>query len=94
VDKRKLIFGVCAGLIVLFFTSCRHELDKPKWDVGVLAPLVKSSLTIKDILVDSLIQEEADSSLKIVFQNELYRYALDDALKLPDTPLKKTVSLD
>ncbi|MGQ0829190.1 MAG: hypothetical protein ACT4ON_12450 [Bacteroidota bacterium] len=84
---RKAAFLVC--LIILSFFSCRKELEKPYWDTEILAPLVNASLDINNILPDSILQINPDSSLKIVFQNDIYKLAMDTLFKIPDTTLNK-----
>jgi len=41
--KNKLIFLI---LIVLIY-GCRKDFERPNWDVDLLAPLVKTTLTLR-----------------------------------------------
>lgn len=79
-------------LLAISFFSCRKELGSASWDIGVSAPLINSSLTINNLLADSLIHTEADSSLTLVYNNCLYSFSVDSLVNVPDTiknlPLK------
>ncbi|MFH0866655.1 MAG: hypothetical protein V1904_10690 [Bacteroidota bacterium] len=72
-------------LLALSLFSCRKEFGSASWDIDVSAPLIHSSLTINNLLADSLIQQEADSSLTIVYNNTLYSFSVDSLVDIPDT---------
>ena len=74
-------------LALLFFFSCRKEIGKPYWDTQLLAPLVKATLDINNLLPDSILQSNADSSMKIVYNNDIYTLSMDTLFKIPDTNL-------
>ncbi|MCX6295687.1 MAG: hypothetical protein NTX97_06400 [Bacteroidetes bacterium] len=71
----------------LFFSSCRKEMGKASWDTELLAPLVDASLNINNILPDSYLQANADSSLKIVFNSDLYKINIDTLFNIGDTTI-------
>jgi len=71
----------------LLIFSCKKILETPYWDVDVLAPVVNTTLTINDLLTDSLIQTNADSSLTIVYQSDVFNIDVDSIFKIPDTTL-------
>lgn len=62
-------------------------MEKAFWDTEVLAPLVNASLDINNILPDSVLKANADSSMKIVYQNSIYTLSMDTLFKIPDTIL-------
>jgi hypothetical protein len=68
-------------------------MEKPSWDTEILAPLVNASLDINNLLPDSLLQANADSSLKIVYQNDIYKLSMDTLFKIPDTTLHKAYNI-
>lgn len=72
-------------LLILSLFSCRKEFGSASWDIGVSAPLINSTLTINNLLADSLIQQEADSSLTLVYNNCLYSFSVDSLVDVPDT---------
>lgn len=82
---QKKSFLVFAFLFfIAFFISCRKENKNPSWDIDVLTPLVKSSLTINDILPDSVLQQNPDNSLDIVYSTLLYSFS---NINIPDTTI-------
>lgn len=74
-------------ILSLFIFSCKKILDTPKWDVDVLAPVINTTLTINDLLTDSIIQTNPDSSLKLVYQSDIFNIDVDSIFKIPDTTL-------
>ena len=74
-------------MITALFFSCRKELNKPSWDTEILAPIVNASMNINNILPDSILQANPDSSLKIVFNNDIYKLNMDSLFNIPDTIL-------
>jgi hypothetical protein len=80
-------------LAIIMFSACRKDLEKPSWDTQILTPLVNSSLSINNLLPDSILQVNADSSLKIVFENDIYKLDIDTLFKIPDTTLKTSYNL-
>lgn len=89
---RKAAFLVCLLFCIVFF-SCRKEIGKPFWDTEVLTPLIEASLDINNILPDSLLVANPDSSLKIVYQNDIYKISMDTLFQIPDTTLHKTYNI-
>ncbi len=90
----KAIFYLAFFIIGL--GACRFKPgDKPNWDVEVLAPLLKSSLSIQDIVNDSnYVRVNSDNSITLVIRDTLVNYLLSDYLVVPDTSLSYTVRLD
>ncbi len=90
--SQKTIKGFLFLLFVLFVViiSCRKDSRGPFWDVDILAPLVKSSLTINDLIPDSLLQENPDNSFDLVYTTGLYSFSVDTLFKIPDTTLSNT----
>lgn len=77
-----IVIAVCLG-----FLSCRKEMERPSWDTEILAPLVNASLNINNLLPDSILQANPDSSLKIVYQNDIYNLTMDTLFNIPDTTI-------
>jgi hypothetical protein len=86
---QRILLFVCLCIFSLLF-SCRKELEKPSWDTHDLAPLIDASLDINNLLPDSILQTNADSSMKIVFQNNIFNFSMDTLFKIPDTSLVKS----
>lgn len=88
----KIIALLFFGSVLHF--SCKREFEKPRWDTQILAPLVKSRLTIKDLVKDtSKIQTESDNSVTLVNRQKIYDYSIDSLVSLNAPQYKKTVKL-
>lgn len=69
-------------IILLVISSCRKD---PSWDVSVKTPLFKAILGIEDLIGDSLIEVNPDSSLTLVFDQELFSLTADSIVSVPDS---------
>ena len=61
----------------LTVSSCRRELAPPEIENELLTPLIKSNLTIDQIVADSLRSEGEDGLISLVYRNELYSAGLN-----------------
>lgn len=81
-------------VVSAFHFSCKREFEKPRWDTQVLAPLVKSRLTIRDIVSDSnQVETESDNSVTLVNRQKIYEYSIDSLVSLQAPQYKKTAKL-
>lgn len=77
-------------VIFIVFTlaiSCRKAIDKPTWDVDVIAPLVNTSLNINQLLPADVLIVNGDTSLKIVYNTDIFNIDVDSLFKIPDTTI-------
>lgn len=88
-NHKKIIF---LSLITLVFLSCRKDFERPEWDVEVLAPLIKTTLNLESLLPDSVVQTNADTSIKLVYQTNLFDIDIDSLFKIPDTTITEVYS--
>lgn len=72
-------------LLAIVASGCRKHDDAARWDVDVLAPLITSSLSIKDILSDTLLVTDGSGNISLVYRSELFAVDLDTVLRIPDT---------
>jgi hypothetical protein len=86
--KRIIVFCV----LVFAFSSCRKDFERPEWDVDVLAPLIKTTLTLEDLLPDTIVQTDSDTSIKLVYQTHLFDINMDSIFKIPDTTITEVYS--
>jgi hypothetical protein len=70
---------------MVLVVACRKEPEPPSWDLDVTAPLVKTSLTIHDLLPDSVLSTDENGNVSILFTSELFALSLDTVLNAPDT---------
>src|SRR6188768_3797584 len=71
--------------ILLLFSTCKKENDSPQWDVAILAPLFKTTLTVSDLVPDSLTHVEPDGAVTLVLDSNIYSTPLDSVFKIEDT---------
>jgi len=74
--------------LITFAFSCRKEMEKAHWETDILAPLVYTSMNIDNVLPDSILMANADSSMKIVFENAAFDLDMESLFKIPDTIAK------
>jgi len=79
--------------MVFLFFSCQKDFERPNWDVDLLSPLVKTSLTLAHLLPDSTLQTNPDKSLKLVYQTNIFDIDMDSLFQIPDTTMTETFSL-
>lgn len=77
----KQILTLLVACSLLF--SCKKE--KAYWDVDLYAPVAQTSLNLSSLFPDTLLESQADSSLEIVLQQDLFNFSADSLLKVPDT---------
>jgi hypothetical protein len=65
-------------------TACRKN-ESPQWDVDLLAPLVRTTFTIADIVPDSLLSVDGSGNITLLYTSELFAVDLDTVLVAPDT---------
>lgn len=84
--NKYLLYTLC---ILLLFIGCKKD-EGTSWDADILAPLLKSSLGLSNLVPDSLIQTNPDNSLKIVYSGNVVTISLDTLASIPDTTLLET----
>ncbi len=94
IKKIAVKYSVLFFLTACVFTSCRKEDKKPSWETGIITPLIKSSLDINNLVTDTLLVANADSSLMLVYENHLYNMNIDSLFSLYDTSVVKIYNLD
>ena len=78
----KNIFLISFTTLLLF--ACKHELERPTWDVDMIVPLVHSQMNINDMLSDSNLNivENEEGFVSLVFQQEFIDMNLDTLIKI------------
>jgi len=91
--RRNLLLALVLLLVV---GSCRFKpKDGLNWEQNLVAPLVKSRLSLKDALNDTTnIREASDNSLSVVYRDTLADLPLDEYLVIPDTSVGNKITLD
>ena len=78
----KYLFGLIALILI---SACKHEFEQPSWTTHWTAPLAHSSLSINQLQKDSTISWDTleNNCLQLVFQQELFKLAMDSLLNIP-----------
>lgn len=85
---------ILTAILALAVSSCKRDIENTSWDVAVVVPLMKSSLTIGNILPDSLLETNSDSSLSLVYTSTFYKANVDSLFQYPDTEMVYVAKLD
>lgn len=88
------IFFTLLGLLCLFQSCKKRDENRPRWETEILAPLVKTSLSIQDFLPDTTYKTNADNSLSIVYSAPLYTLGLDSLIDLQLPPFTTRQSVE
>lgn len=80
-------------LVATAWSSCKQDIGGAQWDVDVLAPVIKTRLTMADLVADSLLTADAEGGLRLRIEMPLIDLPLDSILQIPDTSIEKTISL-
>ena len=81
-------------LCSIFVFSCRPNFEEASWEINALTPIATSSLSIQNILSDSAVNAASDSSISMVFSNNIYNYGLDSMIKFRDTTMAYSASVE
>ncbi|HYG16496.1 MAG TPA: hypothetical protein VEC12_12135 [Bacteroidia bacterium] len=89
------LFQKIPVLIILLavLASCKRN-DYSSWDTNMLTPIASTSLSISDLLTDSTVRSNPDSSLQLVYDYRLYTIKTSDFFHVPDTEVKATLTLE
>ncbi len=82
---KKLLFLLCIGLA---FASCKKR-DKAVWDTDWQVPLVHDSLTMSNLVADSLLTVVGGNYV-LDINSSLFEFKLSDFVELPDTSVENT----
>lgn len=75
-------------LTALLIAACRKEPERPQWDVDVALPLIRTTLTIGDLIGDTLVGTDGQGNVSIVYSARLFELQLDTLLHAPDTTFR------
>ncbi len=86
---KSLLYLLLSSLAVV---SCLKD-KKTTWDTEMLAPIVKSELSVSDLLTSDYITSNSDSTLKLVYSSDLFSMNTDSFVELPDSTFEVGASL-
>lgn len=84
-----------AGLLmpVLALCGCKKDREPPQWDLDLVAPLAKTTMTIGDLIPDSILSTDQNGNISIVYSSTLFSLSLDTVLTAPDTSFRYAYAL-
>jgi hypothetical protein len=82
-----VIIGALVAVLI-FLTACKKE-EGTDWDTNLLGPLFKTTLSINQILPDSLTQINADNAIHVVYDEHFNSSGFVNTSELPDTSILK-----
>ena len=90
---KKILF---ITLTTLLLFACKHELEKPTWDVDLIVPIAHTNMTINNLLADSglNITEDNNDFITLVYEESLLNVDYDSLLLLETTSEETTIKID
>ena len=87
-----ILFTLCT----LLFFACKHELEKPTWDVDMIVPLVHSQMNIDNMLADSNLNivENEEGYISLIYQEDLLNINYDSLITLETKSEEKSIRID
>ena len=75
------------SIIIVFLISiisCKHDLEKPTWDVDLITPLAYTNMSIEDMLTDSnlIINEDEQGLVTLIFNQNFIDLNLDTLIRI------------
>ena len=71
--------------VMLLSAGCHKEADQARWDVDIAVPLIRTTLTIGDLIGDTLIGTDGQGNVSILYSTRLFEQGLDTLMAVPDT---------
>lgn len=72
-------------IVIIILVSCEKDKPTPSWNTDILIPLISDSIVVADVLDERFFVENADQSLSLVFNDDLFEMNIDSLVSLPDT---------
>ena len=90
----KTFNSACLLLLILFVGSCKKN-QSSGWNTQLLVPIATTNLSLQNLVKDANLKTNADSSLTLAFQSNLYQFNLaDQIVQIPDTAIGQKFNLD
>ena len=80
-------------LIAALFKGCTKNRKPIQWNANYSIPVAHGSLGINNLVADSILSTNPNSSLSIHYKRNLYQLNLDSLIDLPDNQLTDTFAL-
>ena len=80
-------------LLAICTISCLKREKPLTWETDWTIPVAHGSMGLGDLLPDSLLISNADSSLQLVFEHDIFTFDLEELVAIPDTTLIESYTL-
>ena len=85
-------------LLSIFIFSCKHDLEKPTWEVDIITPIAHSELSISDLINqnETIVDQQigSDSLVSLVYSADLLQTNYDNLLDIQSTTNEKMFRID
>ena len=84
------------SLTTLILFSCKHELERPTWDVEMIFPLVHTEMNINNMISDTNVHvvENNAGFIHLIYEENFIDINLDTLIKIDDIADEQTHTLD
>ena len=85
-------------LLSIFIFSCKHDFEKPTWEVDMITPIAHSEMSISDLINqnETMIEHQigTDSLVSLVYSADLLQTNYDNLLDIQSTTNEKMFRID
>ncbi len=85
--KRTYFLFSVVIILVLITTNCKRFNFDGTWETEILVPLVRSELTLENLIGEDLVRDDGQGNLEIFYEEPIFEYKLDSLFQLPDTTI-------
>lgn len=86
-------FRLIALMMVLTSLAACSRREPTSWDSELSGPIAFGSLSLENIVADSLLQADEDGLWHLIFDESLTDFELDSIVQIPDTTIEKSYLL-
>ena len=94
---KKFVPYIYCFSVLLLSISCRKNLDPPHWDVKALTPIIRTSVSIENLIDSSdVLEVDENNQINIVYEDSLYQLdpPLDELIDLSIDPFETIFTID
>ncbi len=83
------IILIFSGYILSY--GCKKENDHAQWDVELIGPLLHASLSVNELVADTIRQIASDGTVSLLIEKSFYDLRPDSIYHIPDTSISNIV---
>lgn len=78
---------------IVFLVGCKKD-EKTEWDTELLTPIGRTTLSIENLIKDSLAKANGNNTVNLTYRSTIYELSLaDQFIKIPDTSIQQNISV-